>query len=177
MMNQKLVSLGSNLETLQLQGSELARQWDELEESKTEILRKLAIVVVEVRKHFHDPETGQPDWRGKTFDYRQFMSVLYARSAIPPASVSGVQSSLRYHVGNRLREVVAPEELLAAGLLADGPKERMGKNEQERTEKLVQLERDVARYQKVLQSIVDHDSSTASVEALQTLARGALASR
>lgn len=115
------------LSTLKKEGAELVGWYHSVEESKTDILKRLAEVVVEVRSQFHDEETGQPDWRGKSWEYRQFMTELYEAAGVPPASVAGVQSSLRYHTGNRLREVVPPEELERAGLLADSPKLRMEK--------------------------------------------------
>lgn len=124
-------SNSATLETLQSEGADLISWWHSVEESKTEILKRLAAVVVEVRSKFWDEETGQPDWRGKTWEYRQFMTAMYEKAGVPPASVSGVQSSLRYHVGNQLREVVGEKELSQAGLLSESPKDRM---DRQRTE-------------------------------------------
>lgn len=121
----------TTLPELKTQGADLVSWWHSVEESKTEILKRLAAIVVDIRAQFTDEETGQPDWRGKTWDYRQFMTEMYESAQVPPASVSGVQSSLRYHVGNRLREIVPAEALAGAGMLAEGPKERM---ERHRTE-------------------------------------------
>lgn len=114
-------------------GADLVHWWHSIEESKTIVLRKLAEVVVEIRSNFYDEETMQPDWRGKSWEYRQFMSELYESAGVPPASVAGVQSSLRYHVGNRLREVVPTDQLIRAGLLEESPKERMERQHNEAT--------------------------------------------
>lgn len=119
------IDVRTPLDALKKEGADLVHWWHTIEESRTEVLRRLSEVVVDIRAQFYDEETMQPDWRGKTWDYRQFMSELYEASGVPPASVAGVQSSLRYHVGNRLREVVDADSLARAGLLAEGPKERM----------------------------------------------------
>jgi len=121
----------TSLADLKQQGQEFIIQWNALEYSKTETLRNLARVVVEIRSQFHNEKTGLPDWRGSTWEYRQFIAKMYEDAGIAPARISGVQSSLRYHVGNQLRKVVPSDELKDAGLTEVSPKERMMEKHQE----------------------------------------------
>ena len=104
-------------------GAALVRRWHQIEESKTAVLRELANVVVDIRSQFR--YEGGIDWAGRSWEYRQAITRMYAAAGIPPDSVSNIQGALRYHVGNALRERVAAEELEAAGLLAASPRERV----------------------------------------------------
>jgi hypothetical protein len=119
---------GASLPELKTMGTDLIGWYQSLEKGKTGVLHQLAEVVVEVRSQFWDEELNQPDWRGKTWDYRQFIGEMYAAAGIPPDSVTTIQGSLRYHVGNVLRERLQAEgkekELLAAGMKKSTPKER-----------------------------------------------------
>ena len=114
----------SALADLKREGVDLIQWWVQIEESKTEVLRRLATVVVGIRAQFRT-EDGSPDWRGKTWDYRQFIGDMYGASGVPPDSASNIQAALRYHVGNLLREVVPGEDLAAAGLKESSPRDRM----------------------------------------------------
>jgi hypothetical protein len=110
-------------EALVRQGTDLILQYQRIEESKTAILRQLAEVVIDLRFNFdHD---GHPDYGGRSWEYRQTVGRMYEAAGIPRDSQATIQSSLRYHVGNLLRERVTPEELAKAGLLTEGPKERV----------------------------------------------------
>lgn len=114
-----------SLPELRQRGTELVQWYHSLEEGKTGTLQELAVVVVDIRSQFWDEELGQPDWRGKSWEYRQFIGEMYEQAGIPPDSVSTIQGSLRYHVGNELRKRVARDELDVAGLKAASPKERL----------------------------------------------------
>jgi hypothetical protein len=105
-------------------GTGLISFYTRLDETKTDVLKALAKVVVALRSHFRTTE-GDVDWSGRSWDYRQTVSAMYEASGIPPDSESNIQASLRYHVGNLLREVVPAEQLESAGLLTKSPKERM----------------------------------------------------
>jgi hypothetical protein len=105
-------------------GTGLISFYTRLDETKTDVLKALAKVVVALRSHFRTTE-GDVDWSGRSWDYRQTVSAMYEASGIPPDSESNIQASLRYHVGNPLREVVPAEQLESAGLLTKSPKERM----------------------------------------------------
>lgn len=49
--------------TLVAAGAGLIRSWHRIEESKTQVLKDLAVVVVKLRSHFRDND-GNIDWRG-----------------------------------------------------------------------------------------------------------------
>lgn len=104
-------------------GAALVRRWHQTEESKTEVLRELAHVVVDIRSRYR--YDGAPDWAGRSWKYRRAIAAMYAVAGIPPDSVAHVQGALRYHVGNALRERVPAEELESVGLKAASPKERV----------------------------------------------------
>jgi hypothetical protein len=99
-------------------GADLVRKWHRTEESRTDLLRELAEVVVDLRAAFGD-------WSGHDWEYRQAITRLYEEAGVPTDSVASVQAALRYHVGNALRRRVAPEDLKAAGLMAASPRERI----------------------------------------------------
>lgn len=119
-----------SLRTLKRRGVDLIQWYQSVEQSKTEILKTLAEVVVDIRSQFQD-ESGITDWRGNTWEYRRFMEDLYEKAGIPPDSKSTIQAALRYHVGNVLRSRVPRKELEAADLLATSPRERMASQRSE----------------------------------------------
>lgn len=104
-------------------GSGLIDFYARLEETKTDVLKAIAKVVVVLRSKFRTPD-GDVDWGGRSWEYRTTVTEMYERAGIPPDSEQNVQASLRYHVGNLLRDVVDPHELEAVGLRTDSPKER-----------------------------------------------------
>jgi hypothetical protein len=71
---------------------------------------------------------GRTDWTGRSVEYRDAIEGLYRQADLPPDSESPVQSKVRYHVGNVLREVAPAEELEALGLATAGPKGRAQAN-------------------------------------------------
>jgi hypothetical protein len=119
----KLVKAWS-VDDLTSAGTGLIHFYTKLDETKTDVLRALAKVVVALRAHYRTPD-GDVDWRGSSWDYRQTVGAMYVAAGIPPDSESNIQASLRYHVGNLLREVAPADQLAAVGLLTNSPKERM----------------------------------------------------
>lgn len=95
-----------------------------LADHKTDHLKDLAHVVVDLRGSFH-LDDGRQDWSGRSPGYRQAMADVYARSQVPRDKLDTVQAALRYHVGNLLRDRATDEELAAVGLVARSPKERL----------------------------------------------------
>jgi hypothetical protein len=113
-----------SVQDLTLAGSGLVQFYARLEETKADVLKALAKVVVALRANFRTSD-GDVDWSGRSWDYRQAVGEMYASAGVPPDSQSNIQASLRYHVGNLLREAVPAQDLEAAGLRTDSPKERM----------------------------------------------------
>lgn len=117
-----------SVEDLAMAGSGLVHFYTRLEETKADVLKALAKVVVALRANFRT-EDGV-DWGGRSWEYRQTVGAMYAAAGVPPDSQSNIQASLRYHVGNLLREAVPARELEAAGLRTDSPKARMNEARQ-----------------------------------------------
>ena len=103
-------------------GADLIHQWSTVDAKQTDRLKAIAAVVVNIRSHTMTADG--PDWAGRTNRYRQVMHAMYARSGIEADSVSALQSALRYHIGNRLREVVSKEELGRVGISTESPRDR-----------------------------------------------------
>lgn len=99
------------------------KEWAALESGRTQVLRSLAEVVVELRSR--TLENGTPDWAGRSWEYRQAAHAAYEAAGIPADAQAGIQAAIRYHVGNLLRERLTPEELQRAGLLGVSPRERI----------------------------------------------------
>jgi hypothetical protein len=90
---------------------------------RTHHLRATADLLVDLRG-LHVDQEGAPDWRGKTFAYRDLVRGIYAAAGLPPESGDTVKTALRYHVGNALRDRLTPEQLDEVGLSALDPRDR-----------------------------------------------------
>lgn len=104
------------------QGMDLVVEIEELETKRFDTYVKLAKVIVQLRSKFQ--YNGKPDWAGKSQDYRNAASKIYEGAGVPPDSLMGIQSNVRYHIGNELRERLTADELTEAGLSVEGPRER-----------------------------------------------------
>lgn len=97
----------------------------------TAVYRSVAEHVLAARQLFTTKE-GRPDWRGVTYAYRQWYGDMLGSSGIPSEDLPRVQSALRYHVGNLLRERLDDAELEAIGLRSASPRQRsLAKRSQE----------------------------------------------
>jgi hypothetical protein len=85
--------------------------------------RRVADILVELRSRF-TTEQGAPDWAGNSFAYRQLVADIYSRAGLPSDGQSSIKASIRYHVGNSIRERVNAEELTDAGLIVETPRQR-----------------------------------------------------
>lgn len=99
----------------------------ERQDHRTQILRDIAPIVVDLRSRFH-LEDGRQDWSGRSPDYRRAMSQMYAAAQMPKERQDTFQAALRYHTGNLLRERAGDDELAAVGLTSVSPKERLNRN-------------------------------------------------
>lgn len=82
--------------------------------------RDAARLLVEARRYFVGAD-GAPDWRGRTYTYRQFVGGVYGDAGVPVGDRSRVSAALRYHVGNALRELLDADELARLGLSEESP--------------------------------------------------------
>lgn len=85
--------------------------------------RAAAEAIVTLRRQFR--HEGIPDWAGRSLEYRDVIERVYRQAGVPADSESGLQASLRYHVGNAVRQVAPPEDLTALGMIVAGPRVRM----------------------------------------------------
>lgn len=90
---------------------------------ETAVYRTVAEYVLEARRFFTTKE-GRPDWRGVTYAYRQWYGDMLGRTGIPVDDLPRIQSAMRYHVGNLLRERLDDKELETLGLQSASPRER-----------------------------------------------------
>lgn len=113
---------GPTIEQLKKQGTDLLREFWQLESRRTPLLQSIAKVVVDLRSRFL--RNGEQDWAGRSAEYRAAVASMYADAGIPTDSVAGVQAALRYHIGNELRQRLNSEQLAQAGLGQRAPRER-----------------------------------------------------
>lgn len=112
------------LADIELEGRALVRTALTNREQRPSALRRLAELVVDLRRYYSN-EDGTIDYRGRTWDYRERIREMFDKWGVPADSEDNLQASLRYHVGNYLREVLTPEELVEAGLQPAGPRQRL----------------------------------------------------
>lgn len=113
-----------SISTLKSHGTTLLRDYVEADTRRTSVLRELAKVIVGIRSQTFQKDGKTPDWSGQSQAYRDTISAMYEDAGIPKDRESNVQSALRYHIGEVLREVVSSKALTAAGLATKGPKDR-----------------------------------------------------
>lgn len=103
------------------------------QDDKTGLARAIAETFVDIREHFVNDETGNPDWRGKTYPYRQMIGEIFSGANVPKDDASKIQAALRYHVGNVLRDRLSEDELDDLGLRAETPRRRSQQRRESRT--------------------------------------------
>ncbi|MEI7516778.1 MAG: hypothetical protein WCK81_15435 [Betaproteobacteria bacterium] len=74
-----------------------------------------ARLVVDVRGQFFVDRNGAPDWLGRSYEYREWISGVYADAA-QGANRAKVTAALRYHVGNELRARLDDDTITELGL-------------------------------------------------------------
>lgn len=94
---------------------------DEYEQRR--LLRTVADALVKLRA-LHTTKDGRPDWRGQSWEYRQRVNEIYNEAHVPPEANHPIKASVRYHLGNALRENLTAEELEEAGLNPLTPRDR-----------------------------------------------------
>jgi hypothetical protein len=92
-------------------------------EDRTAHLRATAETLVDARSHFYTSD-GLTDWTGRSYAYKRFVGEVYSDAAVPREDLATLQASLRYHIGNALRDRLSPDELDALGLRTVSPRDR-----------------------------------------------------
>ena len=88
--------------------------------------------IIDLRKTFLT-RAGEPDILGKSYAYRQAFGDTMTRAGLAGVDRNRVGSSLRYHIGNLLRESMTPEEVADLGLVKSSPRETSKKSFERRS--------------------------------------------
>lgn len=97
---------------------------------RTRLLRQVADLLVDLRALYTDSD-GEPDWRGKSYAYRDAVRAIYAGAGLSADTNDSTKTALRYHIGNVLRERLDEDTLKAVGLSALDPRDRQAKRRAE----------------------------------------------
>lgn len=91
--------------------------------------RDLAEATLSYREHFLTDD-GKPDMTGRTGAYRWAVRDLYSEAGYQPEDAVALQKRVRYHTGNRVRELLSEEELEDHGLSTASPRARQNVRQQ-----------------------------------------------
>lgn len=64
-------------------------------------------------------ETGQPDWAGRTWAYREFIRSKYSDAGYSKDEARPIQTAVRYHTATAIRDRISAEQVEDAGLQSD----------------------------------------------------------
>lgn len=105
-----------------------ARAWYDAPERRRAYLRAYSEAVVNLRACFtvlaEGPSQGDPDWRGRSGDYRDSIAEARHRSGLSDDAWRILTGGARYHVGAMVRKRATPEQLEHADLSPLTPNER-----------------------------------------------------
>lgn len=93
------------------------------------LARDAAAAAIDIRERYLLPD-GSPDWAGRTWAYRDCLHRLYDEAKYTPQERSATAATLRYHVGNMLRDRLTSVELEAHGVTAPSPRKRQAARRQ-----------------------------------------------
>lgn len=129
--------------------------------AKDRRFRDLAEIVVELRQHFVTAD-GAADWGGRTRAYRDTVSRIYDDAGLEAKD----RSTVRYHIGNVVRDVAPAEELADLGLQSRRPVERV-KDQRDRLSALARAgalqEKRTLRRANVVRLLVSAEEALAAV--------------
>lgn len=94
---------------------------------RTDHLRKAGQAIARLRGFFFLRD-GATDWGGRSTAYRALIREVYSGAGVSAEEADSVQSALRYHVGNYLREAVPTDDLAISGLGQQSPKARRARD-------------------------------------------------
>ncbi|WP_229398147.1 hypothetical protein [Micromonospora okii] len=90
---------------------------------RTALYREAAGLIFDLREHFKTG-SGDPDWRGATPAYREYVRSAYAETGWARDAATTAQTAIRHHISRLARERLAPDQLEDLGLRADNFAER-----------------------------------------------------
>jgi hypothetical protein len=98
----------------------------------THSVKAAADGLIELRKMFTDRH-GNIDMLGNSYSYRQAVAEIMTMAGVRQQERPKIMATIRYHVGNLLREKFTEAELAAFGLMATSPLERAKKDRKDRS--------------------------------------------
>lgn len=107
-----------NLETLTEQISTLLRKPD------LTAVKEAASLVIDARSGFFLTPSGHPDYAGRSYAYRQWYGDIIRSLNMEEKDRAKLQSRMRFHMANIIRDRLNDEELKDAGLMKIKPVER-----------------------------------------------------
>ena len=119
---------------LQNEATRLVRSYvrDPEAPDRTNTLREIARRFVSLRECFLTSD-GEPDWRGATYAYKRAVGEIYSMAGPSREEQYRVANTVRYHVGEVLREQLDEATIEELGLRQASPRERsVEKRERER---------------------------------------------
>ena len=98
----------------------------------TQHMRRAAEVMLDLRQTFTD-RNGQVDIAGNSYPYRLAVREVMSRANVEGAERARVMNTIRYHLGNILRERFTAEELEEMGLDPRSPLARQKADREQRS--------------------------------------------
>lgn len=99
------------------------RQLEPRDPERTETLRQVAELSVDLREHFLTPQ-GEPDWAARTWEYRNFITDRYTDAGYSKDEARNTQAAVRYHVSKYVREKLTPDQVADLGLRSESSVDR-----------------------------------------------------
>lgn len=93
-------------------------------ERKTQAYREVARLAFELRRFFIVPGTGEPDWTGSSWEYRELIRGAYSAAGWSKDDTTRAQRSVRYHIARLARQELSADQVEALGLHPDDPTDR-----------------------------------------------------
>jgi len=110
---------------------------DTSDADRTKCLRDTAAAFVNARDQFYTRE-GTPDYLGRTYAYRRWVREVFSKANVPGDEQNSLQSAIRYHTGNLLRDRLDADQIEALGLKHSSPRQR-STEKRERTSETLSL--------------------------------------
>jgi hypothetical protein len=88
----------------------------ELDHERTDALRALANVLIDLRESIVPERTGKPDWLGKSYQYKQFVTQIYSEANVFNSEKSRITASVRHHINEQMHRRYTDKQLVKMGL-------------------------------------------------------------
>lgn len=121
--------MSGTLDSLQAEVIDGIRRYFESEGPEATVrLREVARAMVQAREQFTLMD-GTPDWKGRSGDYRRWIGEALTEAGVEDRH--SLQSALRYHTGELIRQRLSERELEEYGFLPDSPRTQISERRSE----------------------------------------------